>query len=43
MKLKFKQTNIISNTNEPGYSMRKFKKKPDDVKYVRELLEQAGL
>ena len=34
---------IIENIIEPGFWMRKFKKLPDDVDYIRNLLESAGL
>jgi len=34
---------IIGDIIEPGFWMKKFKKSSDDVEYIRNLLEQAGL
>jgi hypothetical protein len=34
---------MIQNIIDPGFWMRKFKKSEDDVTYIKNLLEQAGL
>jgi hypothetical protein len=34
---------IIGGVIEPSVWMKKFKNSDDDVKYIREVLEQAGL
>jgi hypothetical protein len=34
---------MIGNIIEPGVWMKKFKKTPDDVEYIRNLLDQVGL
>jgi len=34
---------MIKNVIDPGFWMRKFKKETDDVEYIKNLLEQAGL
>ncbi|HEY6436521.1 MAG TPA: hypothetical protein VIY47_08025 [Ignavibacteriaceae bacterium] len=34
---------MIKNVIDPGFWMRKFKKADDDVEYIKNLLEQAGL
>ncbi len=36
-------SNMIGNIIDPGAWMKKFKKQDDDVTYIREVLEQAGL